>query len=1139
MRLLPIRVLFSSIFILNSVLGFAQYKPGVIVRECTDAGTGRTILNPNYATVSSQVNLITYHYVSATNGGWTSSGDDTSGTVNAIGFKPLKPFGGESCCDLRRGADHRFSDFVPDNNNNAVYFYYDAVHSAYVFRMRMGTVIPGSKGYSLLVDTDQKYGNSGSNADPNYVAKTTGINGNPGFELEIVLETGFRLAIYNIDGKGQPTDNISASPAVSHILWQNYSQVSMAATTESGDPDFFIDFYVPLSDLTGINITDAVTGAIGQPFVTGATQKLRIIPTTVMAPKPSTAGPISDIYGSDMDNISWYPPVCSTCNVNAICTTAPVITSVNGPAGTISGTWTRESTGYAGSTSAVITLYKNGDTATALTTTPATITCTSGGSWSATATGLVSTDIITAKAQGSGGYESRYCFTSNAKKLSSCTSQPGSLTITTFTNSKGIDGSGYTAYNGINPGTDHIALWKVASSGFQRIGTTTLPIYNNPSGPSATNVFSLDGSSDGVWHFNGGTSGNANSVLTAGEYIVYDSTSLGCLSKASSFCVASIPAPNISTASNTNAPTLTSPTTITTSTKTITGSWAAGSVTPTVIRIYLQGNYQGNATITGSVWTYSFNTILNENDEIRIKSQGNETGSTYYCAGQLIATVATSICSNSTPYIDVDSTTNNIIPGLKITGLGTAGGTVKIYNSSNVLKETVTARTDGTWSSTFNAATADIAYYVTLSTANCSNLAASATKTVSTNNTSNSFCNGFITGATYGQITGPSGTNNTLYSDETSISGTLSSSGGLATSGTFVKMYLDSAIVGYSTVNIVNNTWGPVDVSGMLYNGAVLTIGVIQSGTYGECTCSSIRVVCSCLLNHMPSKPAVDQTSTLTVPSGGNAVIKIRNPVAGNFYSLKDSITGNSLSKGLYYTGGDMSVSGRMLADSFITITSTSLSENTTAQVVATNVGGTESCTDTTYEALRITQVLPIVLLDFRGVRNKQFNRLSWKTADEINFNRFELERSIDGINYQRIVVFYSRGTNSSYEYSDVISGAVFYYRLKMIDNDEKTKYSGVVVVKENSNLILLNVVKPNPFKNNIVLSLFLTNEQDVKIMLVDAAGKIISTSVQHGNPGSNEFYLNNLNNLRNGIYFLRILANGSLYQEKMIRADY
>jgi hypothetical protein len=108
-----------------------------------------------------------------------------------------------------------------------------------------------------------------------------------------------------------------------------------------------------------------------------------------------------------------------------------------------------------------------------------------------------------------------------------------------------------------------------------------------------------------------------------------------------------------------------------------------------------------------------------------------------------------------------------------------------------------------------------------------------------------------------------------------------------------------------------------------------------------------------------------------------------------------------------------------------------------------------------------------------------------------------------------------------------------------MIDNNGSNKYSNVIILRESGTSLTLTAIKPNPFRNNIVLSLFLTARQEVKITLVDAAGRIVNTTVQHGEPGLNNFYLNSLDLLPAGMYSVRIGANGSLYQEKMIKTAY
>ena len=60
---LTLTLVFSSVF--------AQYKPGWIVRECTST-TGRSILNPNYATLDTTIGVTKYHFASKTRSGWTS-----------------------------------------------------------------------------------------------------------------------------------------------------------------------------------------------------------------------------------------------------------------------------------------------------------------------------------------------------------------------------------------------------------------------------------------------------------------------------------------------------------------------------------------------------------------------------------------------------------------------------------------------------------------------------------------------------------------------------------------------------------------------------------------------------------------------------------------------------------------------------------------------------------------------------------------------------------------------------------------------------------------------------------------------------------------------------------------------------------
>ena len=255
-------LLMAGSLLFNAFNSAAQI-PGFINRPATSVA-GRTVLDP-----------VNDGYTSVTIAGFGNN----DVTNSEIPYKGIKAYSIEPYSDLRRGPNHSFSDFVPDSSGNGVYHFFSLAQNLQ-FRMRMGSIIPGSKGYSILLDTDGKFGASGAQADPNYLPSTTGTNGNPGFEIEIVLETNFRIAIYNADGTSSPV------LVKQYVNWQDMSQVSIASTNDNGDPDFLIDFYIPFSDLqaAGFNLPAATP--------------IRMCATTVMAPKGAIGGPRSDIYGT-------------------------------------------------------------------------------------------------------------------------------------------------------------------------------------------------------------------------------------------------------------------------------------------------------------------------------------------------------------------------------------------------------------------------------------------------------------------------------------------------------------------------------------------------------------------------------------------------------------------------------------------------------------------------------------------------------------------------------------------------------------------------------------------------------------------------------------------------------------------------
>ncbi|GAB5538963.1 MAG: hypothetical protein Salg2KO_10660 [Salibacteraceae bacterium] len=116
---------------------------------------------------------------------------------------------------------------------------------------------------------------------------------------------------------------------------------------------------------------------------------------------------------------------------------------------------------------------------------------------------------------------------------------------------------------------------------------------------------------------------------------------------------------------------------------------------------------------------------------------------------------------------------------------------------------------------------------------------------------------------------------------------------------------------------------------------------------------------------------------------------------------------------------------------------------------------------------------LPIDLLSFNAsALDNTAVLLSWKTASEINNERFVVQRSVDAQTWQTIEELAGYGNSDgikrySTEDSSTLSG-ISYYRLKQIDFDGKTTYSQVRSVRIRNSRGSHLKVYPNPTDNVI-----------------------------------------------------------------------
>lgn len=173
-------------------------------------------------------------------------------------------------------------------------------------------------------------------------------------------------------------------------------------------------------------------------------------------------------------------------------------------------------------------------------------------------------------------------------------------------------------------------------------------------------------------------------------------------------------------------------------------------------------------------------------------------------------------------------------------------------------------------------------------------------------------------------------------------------------------------------------------------------------------------------------------------------------------------------------------------------------------------------------------QPLPVNLLTFEAVKQEKKVLLQWTTDNEVNADRYVVERSADGINFNAVGSVAALNNNQKNNYSlldqQPLRG-INLYRLKMLDQDGAFRYSPVRKVTYGSDDI---TIYPNPVENgrlNILSSAYVN-----RAVLFDATGKMIRSFMLQGN--SNDL---DLSGIARGIYQLRIFSVNSIHTEKIL----
>lgn len=183
---------------------------------------------------------------------------------------------------------------------------------------------------------------------------------------------------------------------------------------------------------------------------------------------------------------------------------------------------------------------------------------------------------------------------------------------------------------------------------------------------------------------------------------------------------------------------------------------------------------------------------------------------------------------------------------------------------------------------------------------------------------------------------------------------------------------------------------------------------------------------------------------------------------------------------------------------------------------------------------------MPIELTSFTAHAKGTGVSLDWSTAQELNNDYFQVEKSVNSNDWTVVAKVDGTGnsqTVKNYNAFDAnpVSG-INYYRLKQVDLDGKFKYSKTISIKAEGPKSTISILT-NPFHSLLSVNLNSATSQMVSVRLMDITGKQVAVenwSLSRGNV-KKDFSVGALNP---GMYILTIRNNSGeiLYNGKVLK---
>jgi hypothetical protein len=167
--------------------------------------------------------------------------------------------------------------------------------------------------------------------------------------------------------------------------------------------------------------------------------------------------------------------------------------------------------------------------------------------------------------------------------------------------------------------------------------------------------------------------------------------------------------------------------------------------------------------------------------------------------------------------------------------------------------------------------------------------------------------------------------------------------------------------------------------------------------------------------------------------------------------------------------------------------------------------------------------LLSTKLVDFTAQKEDRNAKLSWSIKESADYSLFEIEKSTNGIVFEKIATQTNIQNNGlrNFSFTDYnLPKGVVFYRIKIIEKDGSSFYTKIASI--NNKFSESFVVSPNPASDHIMISHSASTTLLTNVKVLDASGRVVKTIAKQTIAPGNKLRIP-IQGLASGTYYVEI----------------